>query len=165
MTFVKALRHIIAFIKIHLFKLIYGKKVHFGKNTTFRKDFSLMIGESASVKIGANCFFNNHCSINALQSIEIGDGSIFGEGVKIYDHNHRFRDSLNSIKQQGYSVAGVKIGSHCWLGSNVIILKGAEIGDNCVIGAGCVVSGQVPENSLVKLPYDNRIEKIGGNLT
>lgn len=162
MVFIKALRHIIAFIKMLFYKLIYGKRVRFGKKTTFRKDFFLMIGENGTVTIGNSCFFNNHCSINALQSVEIGDGSIFGEGVKVYDHNHRFRDSSNEIKQQGYSVAAVKIGSHCWLGSNVIVLKGAEIGDNCVIGAGCVVSGQVPEKSIVKLPYDNKIEQIGG---
>lgn len=160
MLFIKAFRHVIAFIKMLFFRLLYGKRVLFGEKTTFRKDFSLMIGENGSVKIGANCFFNNHCSINSLQSVEIGDGSIFGEGVKVYDHNHKFRDSSNDIKGQGYSVAAVKIGSHCWLGSNVVVLKGAEIGDNCVIGAGCVVSGQVPENSIVKLPYDNKIERI-----
>lgn len=162
MVFIKAWRHIIAFIRMLVYKLVYGKSVCFGKNTTFRKDFSLMIGENGSVIIGDNCFFNNHCSINALQSVKIGDGSIFGEGVKVYDHNHKFRDSSNEIKQQGYSVAAVKIGSHCWLGSNVIVLKGAEIGDNCVIGAGCVISGNVPENSIVKLPYDNVIDKLGG---
>lgn len=162
MIFIKTLRHIIAFIKILFYRLIYGKRIYFGKKTTFRKDFSLMIGENGSVKIGDDCFFNNHCSVNSLQSVEIGDGSIFGEGVKIYDHNHRFRDPENGIKEQGYSVSSVKIGAHCWIGSNVVVLKGATIGNNCVVGAGCIVSGNVPDNSIVKIPYENRIERIGG---
>lgn len=41
-----------------------------------------------------------------------------------------------------------------------MILKGAEIGNNCVIGAGCVVSGKVPDNSIVKMKQTVEIEEI-----
>ena len=43
-----------------------------------------------------------------------------------------------------------KIGSHCWLGTNVVVLKGVTIGDNCVIGAGVVVEEDVPAGSVVR---------------
>lgn len=88
-----------------------------------------------------------------------GGGTIFGESVKIYDHNHRFHED-KPIKEQGYSNGEVHIGGHCWIGSGVIILKGADISDNCVIGAGCVVDGCVPKGSVVTADRSSRITEI-----
>lgn len=151
MLFYKLTWHSCAAIKKILFKLIYGRKVFFGKKTTFRKRFNLAIDGKGVVKIGSNCFFNNDCSINAQEYIEIGDNSLFGEGVKIYDHNHVFKDKQMMIKDQGYKSSSVKIGSNCWICSNVIILKGVTIGDNCVIGAGCIVTSDVEDGSIIKM--------------
>ena len=95
-------------------------------------------------------FFNNGCSLAALDSIVIGDGCLFGENVKIYDHNHRFRDSSKRIKDQGFKTEKITIGKHCWIGSNVVILKGTKIGDNCVIGAECVISNDIQANCIIK---------------
>ena len=63
----------------------------------------------------------------------------------MYDHNHCYKDANLPIKYQGYTEAPIIIGKHCWIASNVVILKGVTIGDNCVIGAGCVVYKDVPE--------------------
>ncbi len=101
------------------------------------------------VKIGNNVFFNNYCSVCAQNEICIGDGTIFGENVKIYDHNHIYQNPTIAIKHQGYTSAPIHIGKHCWIGSNVTILKGVKIGDNCVIGVGCVIYKDVPANSVV----------------
>mgnify|MGYP003303025663 CR=1 FL=1 len=100
--------------------------------------------------IGDNCFFNNDCSLNAHKSIEIGTDCLFGENVKIYDHNHIFKDTRMRIAKQGYKVDNVVIGSNCWICSNVVILKGVKIGDNCIIGAGCIIKKDVPEGTIVK---------------
>lgn len=79
--------------------------------------------------------------------------------MKIYDHNHRFNQH-KAIKLQGFSNGNVVIGCRCWVGSNVTILKGTEIGNNCVIGAGCIISGKVPDNSIVKPVQNITIEII-----
>ena len=121
---------------------------------------SIMIADKGQVMIGSRCFFNNYCSINALNKIEIGDGTIFGENVKIYDHNHKFAQDDKDIKNQGYSVGQVKIGKHCWIGSNAVLLKDSDIGDNCVIGAGCIVQGKIEANSIVKTNQNYILEKI-----
>ena len=103
--------------------------------------------------IGNHVFFNNACSITCFHSVAIGNNCQFGEGVKFYDHNHRYKDSGQLISEQGYSTGGICIGENCWVGSNVIILKNVVIGDNVVISAGCVIFKSIPSNSIV---YNNQ---------
>lgn len=92
-----------------------------------------------------------------MDSILIGDDCIFGEGVKIYDHNHSYQIESVPISKQGYKTKKVKLGNNCWIGSNVVILSGVTIGDNVVIGAGSVVYKDISSNSLVK---NTQIQKI-----
>ena len=97
--------------------------------------------------------------MNCHKSIWIGADCLFGEGVKIYDHNHIF-NTTKKINSEGYNNGTVYVGKNCWIGSNVILLKGANIGDNCVISAGCVISGVVPDNTLVKRSSSLEVERI-----
>ena len=116
--------HICAFIKCIVFRCLYGKRFTIGKHVTWRHRFNVLLDKKAYI--------------------------VFGENVKIYDHNHRFKDVNRSIKSQGYTIGGVTIGRHCWLGSNVVVLKGSVIGDNCVIGAGVVVNGCIPSGTIIR---------------
>ena len=134
---------------------LFRKKVKIGKKVTWRRHCQFIIEDKGHIVVGNNCFFNNECTIVSRDNITIGEGSIFGENVKIYDHNHRFKKLNIPLKQQGYSVGKVVIGKNVWVGSNVVILKGANIGDNCVIGAGCVVSGVLPPNSILKISNES----------
>lgn len=156
MILIKIINYIRATIKKIIYKIVYSSKFNYGKKFYFRKGFILMIGKNATVNIGENCFFNNYCSVNALQNITIGNGTIFGENVRIYDHNHRFAKKNILIKNQGYSTSNIYIGDNCWIGSDVIILKGASIGDNCVIGAGCIINSIIPNNTIVR---NNQIQE------
>lgn len=150
MTILKILFKINCIFKIIFFKIIYRRKFEFGEKFTFRKGFSLIIdGKSAKVRIGDNVFFNNFCTIAAMKNITIGNNTIFGENVKIYDHNHLFSNPKISIKNQGYNSDEITIGENCWIASNVVILKGVTIGDHSVIGAGNVVFKDVPENTVL----------------
>jgi acetyltransferase-like isoleucine patch superfamily enzyme len=130
------------------YKAVYGSAFACADTPKIRKGFSLLIESGAVVTLGKNVFFNNDCSITCRESVSIGDDCLFGEGVRIYDHNHRFGTRGLPIAEQGFKCAPVTIGRNCWIGSNVVILKGATIGDNCVIGAGCVISGAVPADSI-----------------
>ena len=157
MLILKLKYHLIAILKQFGYRLLYGKRISWGAGTTFRSGFHLMIEGQGQVRIGDHCFFNHDCSINCLDQVEIGAGTIFGEGVRIYDHNHRFSDATTPIKGQGYVTSPVRIGSHCWIGSNVVILRRARIGDHCVIGAGCVVNGIVADNTIVSSTQNETI--------
>ena len=133
---------------------VYGKRFH------MRRAFQLTIENGGRVVLGDDVFFNDFCALHARKSITIGDGTIFGENVRIYDHNHRFADPTTPIKDQGYSEAAVSIGKHCWIGSSVTILKGVTIGDNVVVGAGCVVVKDIPDNVIVRQNTELVIEEI-----
>ncbi len=129
-------------------------------NTAVRGDISFSFNEGGIIEIGSGCFFNNNCSINSLSKVTIGDNCLFGEGVKIYDHNHEFKKSNILIKDQGYSMAPINIGSNCWIGSNVIILKGVTIGDNSVIGGGSIIFKNVPANTVVVNKLTTELREI-----
>lgn len=160
MKILKLKYHVAAFFRVLLYKTLFGGNFSVGGGTTFRRFFNIYLEKGASIKIGRECFFNHGCSLNALERIEIGDGCIFGENVKIYDHNHRFADTGQRIKEQGYSTAPIFIGNRCWFGSNAVILKGACIGNNCVIGAGCIIAQRIPDNSIVTADRQISVETI-----
>lgn len=153
-------------------KLFLGKNIRFNKNTSLiienscklkigsnffaRKNFTARItnessknGGGGNICIGENCFFNDFCSLTAMESITIGDDCIFGENVHIYDHNHNYKDSAKKIREQGFSTSPVRIGNNVWIGTNAVVLKGVTVGDNSIIGAGCVVYKDVPADSIL----------------
>jgi len=131
------------------YKCIYVNQFSQTGYFSFRKGFTLVIESSGKVQIGRGCFFNNYCSLVARDSIQIGEGTLFGENVKVYDHNHCYNKTEVPIKKQGYITSPVVIGRHCWIASNVVILKGVTIGNNSVIGAGCVIYKNIPDNTVV----------------
>lgn len=81
--------------------------------------------------------------------VVIGNDCIFGEGVKVYDHNHVFNLYSKPIYKSGFSCKPVEIEDNCWIGSNVVILPGTKVGKGSVIGAGTVLKGVVPPNTVV----------------
>ncbi len=99
-----------------------------------------------------NVFVNSYCSLNCLEKIEIGENTLLGEGVRIYDHNHIYNHEGGSLTTERhlFSSKPVLIGKNCWIGSGVVILKGVEIGDNVIIGANTLVYKSISSNSLVK---------------
>ena len=145
----KLIKKLKSLIVLWIIKLIYRKRINIGNKLGIRKGFNIIIGKNAKVTIGNGVFFNNYCSVNSLGEIMIGDDCIFGEGVKIYDHNHLYKSTEN-IKQQGFSIGQVKIGNNCWIGSNVTILNNVSIGNNVVVGANCLIYKSIPDNCIVK---------------
>lgn len=122
-----------------------------GSGSAFRQRCVLTLEEEGALTIGANNFFNNNCSISCLGQITIGNDNLFGENVKLYDHNHEFRNADRLVRDQGFNVGKIIIGDNCWFGSNCVILNNVIVGDNVVVGANVVVYKSIPANSLVRL--------------
>lgn len=155
----QVVRKISVLLRRIYYKLFCGRIV-IGKNLNFRRNFIINISGEGKVLIGDNVFFNNDVSLNSHEMITIGNNCIFGESVKIYDHNHKFSDPNVMISEQGYSCRSVYIGNNCWIGSGVIILAGVTIGDHVVIGAGCIINDDVESNTIVRFKQEKYYERI-----
>ena len=121
-------------------KCIIGNEVKIDYNTVISvtKDSNLTLKNN--VGIGSNSMIVCH------KSIYIGENTLIGPNVYIYDHDHKF--SKGRIKRKEYICKDVIIGDNCWIGACTVILKGTKIGSNCIIGAGSIVTGEIPDNTL-----------------
>ena len=109
--------------------------VHFTSKVKGR----ITIGENVWVSFAAS----GGCYIQGINGIEIGDNTIFAPGVKIISANHSKSD-LNKWDK----TSPIRIGKNVWIGANAVILPGVEIGDHAVIGAGSVVTHDVPSHAV-----------------
>ncbi len=108
------------------------------------------------LSVGKGCSFNRNDIIIARKDTRIGDGTLLGPNVCIYDHDHAF--GTEGVIKHEMTYGSINIGNNVWIGAGTIVLKNTTIGDNCVIGAGCVISGEIPACSLVTA--ENRNLKI-----
>lgn len=98
------------------------------------------------IKVGKNFFANYNCTILDVSKVTIGDNCQFAPNVAVYTAGHPLHpDSRNSAYEYGIDVT---IGDNVWVGGNAVICPGVTIGSNCVIGAGSVVTRDIPEWSL-----------------
>lgn len=95
------------------------------------------------IKVGKNFFANYNCTILDVAQVTIGDNCLFAPNVSIYTAGHPLHPvSRNSAYEYGIAVT---IGDNVWLGGNVVVCPGVTIGSNSVIGAGSVVTRDIPE--------------------
>jgi acetyltransferase-like isoleucine patch superfamily enzyme len=115
-----------------------GAKLTIEGDVTFKSGTLIGVRKNASLRIGTGCFFNRNCSIICRDSISIGKDCLFGESVRVYDHDHRIAGG--NVSKSEYTLASVTIGDDCWLANDVDVLKGSRIPDGCVIAAKGVVN-------------------------
>jgi len=132
--------------------------IEFGDRIISDGRFVAVVGDNAILKIGKNVYFNEGAMISCKSEVVIGVGCQFGPNVKIFDNNHKFNASEGVLSDHNSSP--IYIGEHCWLGANAVILKGTTIGRNTVIGAGCIVSGTIPQSSIVTQGRELQIEPM-----
>lgn len=115
-----------------------GKNINIEKGAIFSR--KLVIGNNSG--LGVNC--------NAVGPITIGDNVMTGPNVTIFTQNHRHDRVDIPMNEQGYEeFKEVKIGNDVWIGANVIILPGITINDGAIIGAGAVITRDVPAYTIV----------------
>ena len=96
----------------------------------------------ANIELGERVFFNFNCVLLDVCRIRIGDFTLFGPAVQIYTPLHPFDAERRRRQEYGKPI---DIGSDVWVGGGAIILGGITIGSRAVIGAGSVVTRDVPE--------------------
>lgn len=114
-----------------------------GRNLRVKKGAEISpkseVGDNS--ELGTRCMVQSHCSL--------GTNVIMGPDVKIYSRNHNFDSLDDPIQFQGKRQHNTIIGNDVWIGANVIILAGVEVGDHVIIGAGSVVTKDVPDYAVM----------------
>jgi len=101
------------------------------------------------ISIGDHCRINNNCTIvSEGGGIEIGPYCLVGTNVEIYDSDFHALDPVKRRTGDAQSIFPVRIGVNVFIGSNVRILKGVNIGDNSVIANSAVVVDSIPPNVI-----------------
>ncbi|XP_055326144.1 maltose O-acetyltransferase-like [Sitodiplosis mosellana] len=110
----------------------------------FRVDYGYNLTLGNNVEANFNCVFLD-CA-----PITIGDNCLLAPGVQIYAATHPLNPKYRKDDDEYYELAfPVKIGNNVWIGGNAIICPGVTIGDNVVVGAGSVVTKDVPSDVVV----------------
>jgi maltose O-acetyltransferase len=97
----------------------------------------------ANIELGERVFFNFNCIVLDVCRVRIGDYTLFGPAVQIYTPMHPFNAEQRRRQEFGKPI---EIGSDVWVGGGAIILPGVRIGSRAVIGAGSVVTRDVPDS-------------------
>lgn len=133
------------------------RPTEFEKRQKLMKEMFAEIGDGCYIEPpfhanfgGAHCHWGHHIYANFNLTmvddthIYVGDYTMFGPNVTIATAGHPI---LPKLREKAYQYnAPVHIGKNCWLGAGVIVLPGITIGDNVVIGAGSIVTKDLPPN-------------------
>lgn len=116
-----------------------------GQGAVIRPPFFCDFG--FNIRLGANVFLNFNCVILDVTTVDIGDDTQIGPAVQIYAADHP-RDP--ATRASGLEFARpVRIGRNCWIGGGAILLPGITVGDDALVGAGSVVTRDVPAGATV----------------
>lgn len=129
-------------------EILSGLFGRFGRGA--RVNQPLWIDYGCNIYLGQDCFINFNCTLLDTGKIIIGDRTLLAPDVKIYtavhpiNGYHRYSDAGTLITQ----AKPVIIGHDCWIGGGAIILPGVSIGNNVTIGAGSIVTKNIPDNTV-----------------
>jgi len=162
-----------------------GNRIRLGNNVLIERDVMLNAGEPNSfIEIGADTWLYYHCMISTSGGwIRIGNnctvnsfailyghgGLDIGNGVRISAHvvivpmNHIYKNPALPIWMQGETRKGIKIEDDVWIGAGAKVLDGVKIGKGSIIGAGAVVTKNIPPYSVAVGVPARVIKKRGSN--
>lgn len=122
-----------------------GASVEIGADTWLRSDIAPVVifaFPGARIRIGREGFLNG-CHLSAKSSLELGNRVWIGPGSRVFD-----ADQHDLAADRPEQIEPVTIGDHCWIASDVTVLRGVEIGEQCVVGARSLVTKSLPPHTL-----------------
>lgn len=127
-----------------------------GKGATLRLGRWSWIGHGCKIRvhegecvIGAKTVIGQECTVSAFQHVSIGRECILADRVMLIDFDHGVVEVERPIRTQGIYKRDVRVGHNVWVGYGACFLRGATVGDNCVVGTNSVITKDVPANAVV----------------
>jgi acetyltransferase-like isoleucine patch superfamily enzyme len=132
-----------------------GVTIEIGKGATLHLGRWSWIGHGSKIRvhegeawIGAKSVLGQECTISAFQHVSIGRECIVADRVMLIDFDHGVVEVDRPIREQGIYKRDVRVGHNVWIGYGVAVLRGATVGNNCVLGTATIVTKDVPDNAV-----------------
>lgn len=126
-----------------------GGEVVFGDGIHLHNDVTIQTGQGGTVSIGNQTHIQPRCQISAyMKSINIGAGVEIAPSCAFYSYNHSVLPHIPIREQPLESKGDIVVGDDAWLGYGVVVLDGVNIGRGAVVGAGSVVTEDIPDNAI-----------------
>jgi acetyltransferase-like isoleucine patch superfamily enzyme len=125
-----------------------GNKIRLANLVSLDRGVDLKAFEGSQLKIGEHTYIGPYTCISGYGKIEIGKDCRIASHSSLCAHNYNFTDPTQKIREQGFNFKGIRIEDDCWLGSGVRVVDGVTIGKGSIIGAGAVVTKDIPPYSI-----------------
>jgi len=126
-----------------------GCPIDIGDNVSIEKGVVLSTSERGKIVIGNDVYIGEYSVLMSNEEIEIGDHVLISPHNDIVDFNHIYQDPTKPVNEQGVIAKKITIQEDAWIGSGSKILMGVTIGKGAIIGAGSVVTKDVPPYHVV----------------
>lgn len=141
-----------------------GGAVNLCDQVSILRDTAIETGYNGSITIGRTTWIQPRCQLNAyVGSITIGVGVDIAPNCAFYSYDHSFAPDTPIREQLLQSKGGIVVGDHAWLGVGVIVLSGVRIGKGAVVGAGSVVTKDIPDD-VIAVGNPARVVKMRSEL-
>lgn len=127
------------FYRRNTIKLSYNVSVH---------EYAILKSKGGDISVGKNTFISSFVNISAQGDVSIGENVMLANGCRLESGTHGFHDLDLPMKEQRAHSHGIVIGDDCWLGAGVTVVENVRIGEGSVIGAGSVVTKDIPPFSI-----------------
>ncbi len=132
-----------------IYQYLQGGPVNISDLVSINRDCIIQTGKNGSISIGADTHIQIRCIFAAfLAPIVIGSRVLIAPNCAFYSYNHCFAPDEPIIRQPLETNGGIFIEDDAWLGVGVIVLDGVRIGKGAVIGAGSVVTHDIPDGAI-----------------
>ena len=128
----------------------FGKssQIYLRKQVNLDRGVDLRALDGGYIEIDESTYIGPYTCMAGPGAIAIGKNCLIGSHSGIYANNHNFADLEHNIAEQGITCQGITLEDDCWLGTGVKVLDGVTIGQGSVIGAGAVVTKDIPPYSV-----------------
>lgn len=135
--------------------LFIGNGVFVGRNT-------ILSCKNGDIHLGDNANIGFNCEIFSANSVKVGKNVLMAAYTYLVGGTHTFARTDIPMLEQEREANGITVGDNAWLGAHVVVFDGSEIGKECVIGAGAIVNGEIPDWQIAigipAKPYKDRRE-------